>query len=50
MNAYGGEIATATGPEGATTLIVALPLRDGSAWLVAVSVTGFVAGAEAGAR
>jgi hypothetical protein len=49
-NAYSGEIVTATGPDGAAIVIVALPLLEGSAWLVAVSVTGFIAGAEFGAR
>jgi hypothetical protein len=49
-NAYAGETVTATGPDGAAIVTVALPLLDGSAWLVTVSVTGFIAGAEFGAR
>jgi hypothetical protein len=49
-NAYGGAIVTLTGPVMTLIKIVAAPLRDASAWLVAVSVTGFVAGAVAGAR
>jgi hypothetical protein len=49
-NAYGGATVTLTGPVMTLIRIVAEPLREGSAWLVAVSVTGFVGGAEAGAR
>jgi hypothetical protein len=48
--AYAGEMATLTGPVSLVTVIIAAPLLDGSAWLVAVSTTGFVAGAEVGAR
>ena len=49
-NAYGGAIATFTGPVITLIKIAAAPLREGSAWLVAVSVTGFVGGADSGAR
>jgi hypothetical protein len=48
--AYAGEMATLTVPTWLLMVMIAAPLRDGSAWLVAVSTTGFVAGAEAGAR
>ena len=50
--AYDGEMATATGPppDGPAMTIEAAPLCDGSAWLVAVSVTGFMAGTDDGAR
>lgn len=48
-NAYGGAIVTLTGPVMTLIRIVAVPLREGSAWLIAVSVTGFVGGADAGA-
>ena len=37
-------------PEGPVTSTIALPDLDESAWLTAVSVTGFIAGSEAGAR
>ncbi len=40
---------TATGPAGFVITIVALPLFDGSARLVAVRTTGFVAGTDCGA-
>ena len=49
-NAYGGAIVTLTVPVVTLIKMVAAPLREGSAWLVAVSVTGFVGGADAGAR
>ena len=49
-NAYAGDTVTATGPEAAPIVINATPLRETSAWLVAVSTTGFIAGANAGAR
>jgi hypothetical protein len=48
--AYAGESATLTGPAKLVMVIIASPLRDGSALLVAVSATGFVAGTEFGAR
>ena len=40
---------TATGPAALVIWIVALPLRDGSARLVAVRTTGSVAGTDCGA-
>ncbi len=49
-NAYGGDTVTATGPEATAIVITATPLRETSAWLVAASTTGFIAGANAGAR
>lgn len=49
-NAYGGEISTLTDPVIPVTVISALPIFVPSARLVAVRVTGFVAGTEAGAR
>lgn len=48
-NAYAGEIATATGPDATAIVTTAAPLFDGSAWLVARSVTGLGAGADDGA-
>jgi hypothetical protein len=49
LNAYGGEIATATALDAPEIVIEAVPVREGSAWLVATSITGFGPGAEAGA-
>ena len=49
-NAYAGETTTATGPEGPAMRTLAVPLRDGSARLVAVRITGFVAGVDVGAK
>ena len=48
-NAYGGEIATDTGAVGPAMVMTEAPLCDGSAWLVAKSVTGLAAGSDAGA-
>jgi hypothetical protein len=48
-NAYAGETVTVTGPAELATRIVAEPLRDGSALLVAVRITGFAGGTDAGA-
>ena len=48
--AYGGEIAMATEPVGTVTVISAVAVREGSARLMAVSTTGFIAGGDAGAR
>jgi len=49
-NAYVGAIATLTGPCGASMVMLALALFDGSTWLVAISVTGSIAGTVAGAK
>lgn len=46
IKAYVGEIATATGTFVPAMSMVALPLREASALLVAVRITGFVAGAD----
>ena len=48
-NAYGGEIATEIRPVGPLMVIAEAAFCDGSAWLVARSVTGFVVGTNAGA-
>ena len=48
--AYRGEITTATELAGPTMETRAVALREGSAWLMAVSTTGFVEGSDAGAR
>jgi hypothetical protein len=48
-NAYGGEIATDTGPGRPAIVMMEAPLFDGSAWLVATSATGSAAGTEDGA-
>jgi len=45
-----GLMVTVTGPELPVTSTIAIPDLEGSALLTAVSVTGFVAGGEAGAR
>jgi hypothetical protein len=49
-NEYCGESVTAIEPLAPWKKISAAALRDGSAWLVAVRITGLVAGAEAGAK
>jgi len=49
-NAYSGDTVTATGPVCPAIVIIALPLWDGSALLVAATVTGFAVGTAAGAR
>jgi hypothetical protein len=49
-NAYGGEITIATGPTEPEMATIALAVLELSARLVAVSVTGFDEGTEAGAR
>ena len=49
-NAYPGTIVTLTGPLGTKIVMLALPLFDGSAFAVAVSVTGLSDGASPGAR
>lgn len=49
-NAYNGATVTATGPEAAAICTIALPLFEGSAWLTAASVTGFICGNAAGAK
>jgi hypothetical protein len=49
-NAYTGDTVTAIGPAWEAIVIIALPLWDGSALLVAATVTGFAAGTDAGAR
>jgi hypothetical protein len=50
INAYDGEISTLTGPGIPAMVTSALPIFVPSARLVAVNVTGFVAGTDAGAR
>jgi hypothetical protein len=50
MKANGGEIETDMAPVGPVMITIALPLRVGSAALVAVTVTGFDVGTPAGAR
>jgi hypothetical protein len=49
--AYVGEIVTPTVPDDAEIVIVEIPVREASAWLVAVAsiVTGFVPGRLVGA-
>ncbi|HEX4073919.1 MAG TPA: hypothetical protein VHX49_00830 [Candidatus Acidoferrales bacterium] len=49
-NAYPGEIVMRTAPDDGEIVIVAAPVREGSAWLVATSVTGLGDGTVAGAR
>lgn len=49
-NEYCGESVTVTEPLAPWKQISAAALRDGSEWLVAVRITGFEAGAEAGAK
>jgi hypothetical protein len=49
-NAYVGEIATPTLPDDAEIVIADIPVREGSAWLVATSETVFGDGTAAGAR
>jgi hypothetical protein len=49
-NAYAGVIDTETLPVAPLIVTVAAPLFDVSAWLVAVTSSGFTAGALAGAR
>ena len=50
MNAKGGEMETDTAPVGPVIMTMALPVRVGSAALVAVTVTGSDVGTAAGAR
>jgi hypothetical protein len=50
MKAKAGEMATDMAPVGPVMITIALPLRVGSAALVAVTVTGFDEGTTAGAR
>jgi hypothetical protein len=50
MKANGGEMDTETTPVGPVIITIALPLRVGSAVLVAVTVTGSDVGTAAGAR
>jgi len=50
MNAKGGEMETDTAPVGPVMMTMALPVRVGSAALVAVTVTGSDVGTVAGAR
>ena len=49
-NAYVGEIVTRKSPDDGEIVIAAMPVREGSAWLVATSVTGLGDGTVAGAR
>ena len=48
--AYVGEIVTPTVPDASEIVIADVPVREGSAWLVATSDTGFGDGTAAGAR
>ena len=48
--AYAGEIVTPTSPDDTKIVIADIPVREGSAWLVATSATGFGDGTAAGAR
>ena len=50
MNANAGETETDNAGVGPVTMMIAVPVRAGSAALVAVTVTGFEAGTAAGAR
>jgi hypothetical protein len=50
MKAKAGEMETDMAPVGPVMITIALPLRVGSATLVAVTVTGFDEGTTAGAR
>jgi len=50
MNAKGGEMETDAAPVGPVMITIAMPLRVGSAALVAVTVTGSDVGTVAGAR
>jgi len=50
MNAKGGEIETDAAPVGPVMITIALPVRVGSAALIAVTVTGSDVGTVAGAR
>ena len=49
-NANGGEMETEVAPVGPVMITIAVPLRVGSAALVAVTLTGFDEGTAAGAR
>jgi len=49
-SANGGEIATVIGPVGPAIATIAVPFFEASARLVAINVTGFASGTEAGAR
>ena len=50
INVNAGAIETVGVPLDPVRMIVAVPLFVGSAWLVAVSVTGFTVGRRAGAK
>ena len=50
MNAKGGEMEMDAVPVGPVMITIAMPVRVGSAALVAVTVTGFDVGTVAGAR
>src|SRR5271156_1092590 len=50
MNAKGGEMETEVAPVGPVMITIEVPLRAGSAALVAVTVTGSDEGTAAGAR
>lgn len=50
MNANGGEMETEVAPVGPVMITIEVPLRVGSAALVAVTVTGSDEGTAAGAR
>ena len=50
MNAKGGEMETEVAPVGPVMITIEVPLRVGSAALVAVTVTGSDEGTAAGAR
>ena len=50
MNAKGGEMEMDAVPVGPVIITIAMPVRVGSAALVAVTVTGFDVGTVAGAR
>jgi hypothetical protein len=49
-NAYVGATVMLTGPDDPEIVIAAVPVREGSAWLVATSVTGLGDGTAPGAR
>jgi len=49
-NAYAGAIVMPTTPDDVEIVIADVPVREGSAWLVAARVTGFGDGTAVGAR